>query len=92
MWRYFSKRGFKRVLNKLPKDIGYNPKLYYWDKASEKGIQMPAMVSIYRDNKGKNLTIPQRTNYFSCDCSPPFFTKEDNCQSFIKTQCLSDHH
>ncbi|NRN29689.1 DUF7146 domain-containing protein [Photorhabdus heterorhabditis] len=57
VWRYLSKRGFKRVLNKLPKDIGCNPKLYYWDKANEKGIQMPAMVSIYRDNKGKNLTI-----------------------------------
>ncbi|SUY92778.1 MULTISPECIES: toprim domain-containing protein [Buttiauxella] len=53
--RYLKKRGLSRIFSNLPKDIGVNPRLYYWDNG--KTVTYPGMIAVYRDNRGRRLTI-----------------------------------
>ncbi len=54
---YLKKRGLSRILNHLPADLGYNPRLYYWDKDSKSSLIYPGMVAILRDTRGRALTL-----------------------------------
>ncbi|MGV7963787.1 toprim domain-containing protein [Photorhabdus tasmaniensis] len=54
---YLRKRGFKRILNHLPKDLGLNNRLYYWNQEKQKASTYPGMIAIYRDTRGRPLTI-----------------------------------
>jgi len=55
--KYLSNRGINRILTNFPADIGFNPKLYYWDADLKAGLRLPAMPTIFRCAKGRALTI-----------------------------------
>ena len=57
VWVYLRNRGLNRVLSNLPKDLGLNKRLYYMDKSLEKPTIYPGMIAIYRDTRGRPLTI-----------------------------------
>lgn len=54
---YLRNRGISRLLSHLPKDLGFNNRIYYWDKDKQKSIIYPGMIAIYRDTRGRPLTI-----------------------------------
>ncbi|MCW1829812.1 toprim domain-containing protein [Enterobacter asburiae] len=54
---YLRKRGLSRILSHLPADLGYNPRLYYWDKDAQSSLIYPGMVAILRDTRGRALTL-----------------------------------
>lgn len=54
---YLKKRGLSRILSNLPKDLGINNRMYYWDKGTESTSIYPGMVAIYRDTRGRPLTL-----------------------------------
>lgn len=54
---YFEKRGLSRIFQNLPKDLGLNNRMYYWEKESGDTLIFPAMIAIYRDTRGRPLTI-----------------------------------
>lgn len=54
---YLRNRGISRLLSHLPKDLGFNNRIHYWDKDKQKSIIYPGMIAIYRDTRGRPLTI-----------------------------------
>jgi hypothetical protein len=54
---YLRKRGLSRILGHLPADLGFNPRIYYWDKATSSSLIYPGMVAILRDTRGRALTL-----------------------------------
>jgi len=54
---YLKSRGINRLLSTPPRDIGYNPKMYYKDKEMQRSLILPAMIAIYRDKTGAQLTM-----------------------------------
>lgn len=54
---YLKSRGINRLLSSPPRDIGFNPRMYYLDKGMQRALTLPAMVAIYRDKTGAQLTM-----------------------------------
>lgn len=54
---YLSSRGITRLLGKMPAQLGYISTCYYRDTGTGMASIHPAMLGIFSDAKGENLTI-----------------------------------